>query len=205
MSLPGPVDRFRSLLKSLNCDGGWGLALLAAVAVLLAGELAGDPARLALRYERSAIAAGQWWRLVTGHFVHLGLEHAVLNGLGLALMWALFARDYSRRAWLVVLAGAIAGVDLGLWFRDSTVEWYVGSSGVLHGVLAAGALAHLRRGELDGWIIAVFLVAKLTYEQLVGALPLTQGGAVVVDAHLFGVLGGLAGASTVKVLRREPL
>jgi len=204
MSLRGPVDRFRSVLKSLNCDGGWGLALIGAITLLLASELGGDAARLALRYQRSAIAAGEWWRLVTGHFVHLGLEHAVLNGLGLALMWALFARDYSRRAWLVILAGTLAGVDLGLWLRDSTVEWYVGSSGVLHGVLAAGALAHLRRRELDGWIIAVFLVAKLTYEQLVGALPLTQGGAVVVDAHLFGALGGLAAAAALKV-RREPL
>ena len=204
MSLRGPVDRFRSVLKSLNCDGGWGLALIGAITLLLASELGGDAARLALRYQRSAIAAGQWWRLVTGHFVHLGLEHAVLNALGLALMWALFARDYSRRAWLVILAGTLAGVDLGLWLRDSTVEWYVGSSGVLHGVLAAGALAHLRRRELDGWIIAVFLVGKLTYEQLVGALPLTQGGAVVVDAHLFGALGGLVAAAALKV-RREPL
>jgi rhomboid family GlyGly-CTERM serine protease len=204
MSLPGPVDRFRSVLKSLNCDGGWGIALLGALLLLLSSELGGDAARLALRYQRSAIAAGEWWRLLTGHFVHLGLEHAVLNGLGLALMWALFARDYSPRAWLVILAGTLAGVDLGLWLRDSTVEWYVGSSGVLHGVLAAGALAHLRRRELDGWIIAVFLVLKLTYEQLVGALPLTQGGAVVVDAHLFGALGGLAAAAPLKV-RREPL
>jgi rhomboid family GlyGly-CTERM serine protease len=204
MSLRGPVDRFRSTLKSLNCDGGWGLALIGAVTLLLAIELGGDAARLALRYQRSAITAGEWWRLVTGHFVHLGLEHAVLNALGLALMWALFARDYSPRAWLLILASTLAGVDLGLWLRDSTIEWYVGSSGALHGVLAAGALAHLRRRELDGWIIAVFLVAKLTYEQLVGALPLTQGGAVVVDAHLFGALGGLAAAAALKV-RREPL
>ncbi len=38
---------------------------------------------------------GQLWRLLTGHFVHLGLEHAALNCLGLVLMWALFARDYT--------------------------------------------------------------------------------------------------------------
>jgi len=198
MSPTEPVDRFRSRLKSLNCDGGWALGLTCALALLLVSELGGDAARLALRYERAAIAAGQWWRLVTGHFVHLGLEHALLNALGLMLMWALFARDYRPSAWVAILAATIAAIDLGLSLKDSTVEWYVGSSGMLHGVLAAGTLAHLRRGDFEGWILAVFLVGKLAYEQYVGALPLTAGGAVVTDAHLYGALGGLLVAATLK-------
>ena len=82
------------------------------------------------------------------------------------------------------------GVDAGLWLLSSTTQWYVGSSGVLHGVLAAGACAHLRRGEPDGWILALFLVGKLVYEQTLGALPLTTGGAVIVDAHLYGAVSG---------------
>ena len=42
---------------------------------------------------------------------------------------------------------SVAAIDTGLWLRDSTVAWYVGSSGALHGVMAAGTLAHLRRGH----------------------------------------------------------
>ncbi len=30
--------------------------------------------------------------------------------------------------------------------------------------MAAGTLAHLRRGERDGWVLAVFLLGKLAYE-----------------------------------------
>jgi rhomboid family GlyGly-CTERM serine protease len=199
-----PDDRCRSLRKSLNCDGGWGVALAGVVALLLASELGGNGARLALRYERAAVVAGEWWRLVTGHFVHLGLEHALLNALGLLLMWALFARDYRPFGWLAIVAATLAAIDLGLVLRDSTIEWYVGSSGALHGVLAAGTLAHLKRGEFDGWLLAIFLVGKLTYEQYVGALPLTSGGAVVIDAHLYGALGGLAAAVALKP-RSEPV
>jgi rhomboid family GlyGly-CTERM serine protease len=200
-----PVNALHRLLKSLNCDGRLGLALLAACAVLLLPVLAGDPGRYALRYDRAALAAGQWWRLVTAHFVHLDFDHAALNTLGLVLMWALFARDYRPLQWLAILAGAIAAIDAGLWLRDSTVAWYVGSSGALHGIMAAGTLAHVRRRDLDGWLLAAFILVKLAYEQSAGALPFTDSHAgVVVDAHLFGSIGGAAIAAFFAP-RREPL
>jgi rhomboid family GlyGly-CTERM serine protease len=167
--------------------------------------LAGDAGRDALRYDRAALAAGQWWRLITAHFVHLDFDHAALNTLGLVLMWALFARDFRPLHWLAILVGSIAAIDAGLWLRDSTIAWYVGSSGALHGIMAAGTLAHLRRHDLDGWILAAFIVVKLAYEQSSGALPFTDNHAgVVVDAHLFGTIGGAAVAAFLAP-RREPL
>jgi rhomboid family GlyGly-CTERM serine protease len=183
------------VLKSLYCDGRHGLALLATCAALIGIQLLG--VRQLLAYDRAQLAAGQLWRLVTAHLVHLDLEHAVLNSLGLVLMWALFARDYRPRGWLLVLAGSMAAIDAGLWLRSSTVDWYVGSSGTLHGVMAAGTLAHLKRRDVDGWLLAAFLVVKLGYEQTAGALPFS-GSEVVVDAHLYGVLGGLAAALPLK-------
>lgn len=187
-------ERLHRLAKSLNCDGRRGLLLLAVCLLLLIIQSGGAAAQLALRYDREALAAGQWWRLLTAHVVHLGYEHAVLDVAGLALLWALFARDYSLRGWLLILALSVAGIDAGLWLLSSTTQWYVGSSGVLHGVLAAGTCAHLRRREPDGWILAVFLVGKLIYEQAHGALPLTAGGAVIVDAHLYGAVSGALAA-----------
>src|ERR1700756_919391 len=171
MNASRPVTTFRRVLWSLNCDGKLGLGLLAACAVLLLPELGGDAGRELLRYDRAGLAAGQWWRLLTAHLVHLDLEHAALNSLGLVLMWALFPRDYRPGQWLLIVLTAIAAIDAGLWLRDSTVAWYVGSSGALHGVMAAGTLAHLRRGDVDGWILAGFIVVKLSFEQGSGALP----------------------------------
>jgi rhomboid family GlyGly-CTERM serine protease len=119
-------------------------------------------------------------------------------------MWALFARDYQPRQWLVIALSSIAAIDAGLWLWDSTLRWYVGSSGALHGIMAAGTLARLRRREGEGWVLAAFLAAKLAWEQGVGALPLSGSDPVVVDAHLFGVLGGLAAAAVLRP-RAEPL
>ena len=55
--------------------------------------------------------------------------------------------------------------------------------------MAAGTLAHLRRRDLDGWILAAVLVGKLLYEHAVGPLPFSGSAGVVVDAHLYGALG----------------
>lgn len=198
------MNRVTRVLRLLNCDATYGWTLLAVCALLLLLTLTGDAGRALLRYDRAALASGALWRLVTAHLVHLDLHHALLNCLGLLLVWILFARDYTPRQWLIVVLGSIAAIDAGLALWDSTLRWYVGSSGALHGVMAAGTLAHLRRRERDGWLLAAFLAGKLVWEQGVGALPLSGSDPVVVDAHLFGVAGGLAAAAFLRGAR-EPL
>jgi membrane associated rhomboid family serine protease len=59
--------------------------------------------------------------------------------------------------------------------------------------MAAGVLAQLRRRELSGIVLGLFLIGKLVYEQTTGALPFAGPSLpVVVDAHLYGVIGGAA-------------
>jgi membrane associated rhomboid family serine protease len=50
--------------------------LLAVCAVLAAG---GDELRDLGRYDRQAIESGEYWRLVSGHLVHLGFGHVWPN------------------------------------------------------------------------------------------------------------------------------
>lgn len=179
-------------MRRLNFDAAYGLGLLIALTVLLLPEMAGGSAvRAALSYQREALPRGEAWRVLTAHFVHLDLHHAVLNAFGLVLMWALFARDYAPRLWLFIYVGACLCVSAGLWFFSPDVPWYVGASGALHGVMTAGTLAHLRHGNRDAWILAGFLTAKLAYEQFAGALPFAGSSTTIVDAHLYGAAGGL--------------
>jgi rhomboid family GlyGly-CTERM serine protease len=199
MGFRRPVGGFKGLLTSLNSDGKRGAVLLAILALLLALQLSGPGTLIALRYERGAIAAGEWWRLVTAHLVHLDLRHTLLNGLGLILMWALFVRDYRARQWFLILVTSAATIDAGMWFFDRGVNWYVGASGVLHGMMAAGVLAAVRRHEPTGFVLGAFLIGKLVYEQTTGALPLAGPAVpVVVDAHLYGVIGGAVAALCIR-------
>jgi rhomboid family GlyGly-CTERM serine protease len=199
-----PAKGLAGVLQSLNGDRGYGVALLCACLLLLIPELGGENTRLALRFDREAVGLGEGWRLLTAHFVHLDLEHALLNCLGLLLMWALFARDFSPWCWLAIYCMAALAVGLGLLWFSAEVAWYVGASGALHGVMCAGTMAHLRRGDLDGWILVVFIGAKLLYEQVAGSLPFAGGDATVVDAHLYGAVGGTVMALFVRS-RAQPL
>ena len=81
-----------------------GLAVLAAVG--------GDFAREALAYDREQVAAGELWRLVTAHVVHLGWSHLLLNLAGLWLAWYLVSSCLSLRQWLLVLAVPAASPSL---------------------------------------------------------------------------------------------
>jgi len=175
-------------------------ACVALMSLLL--MLGGDTVRERLRFDRTGIAAGEVWRLVSGHFVHLGVSHTLLNIAGLALVWILVGAEYSRGQWLGIMAASIAAIDLGLWFMTPELQWYVGLSGLLHGLLAAGIIAGMAAHRAEAWLIAVLVGGKLVFEQWVGPLPgseATSGGAVVVDAHLYGVIGG---ALTAVLLHR---
>src|SRR5260221_13119293 len=85
------ANRFAPIAAALQWDRGrwiWLLLILLVLGLVLG---LGDSSSALLRYDRSAIAAGGWWRLLTAHMVHLDAHHLMLNGLGLVLMWALFA------------------------------------------------------------------------------------------------------------------
>ncbi len=183
----GDVDHRQSSKYSVWLLPG----VIVAVAALLA--VTGDWGRELLRYDRVAISDGELWRLLSGHIVHLGWSHFFLNGVGLLLIAYLVAPRFTTLQWLIVTIVSIAGIDIGFWIWQPQLIWYVGLSGLLHGYLAAGAADGIRTGQVDYWLISAFLLVKLTYEQLVGPLPGsegTTGGNVVVAAHLYGAIGG---------------
>src|SRR5271170_4680783 len=180
------ANRFVEIAAALQWDRGRWIWLLLILLVLGAVLGLGDSVNALLRYDRGAIAAGGWWRLLTAHIVHLDSHHLILNELGLVLMWSLFAQDYDAVEWCaIVMSGALA-ISSGLWWLSPRVGWYVGASGVLHTVMGAGVAKHLAERSWDRWILAVGLAAKLAWEQWGGpAAPL-----IVVDAHLYGATCG---------------
>jgi rhomboid family GlyGly-CTERM serine protease len=165
------------------------------IAVALLLELGGAPVREALRYERSGLEAGEIWRAMTGHFVHLGPTHFMLNAVGVVLVAVLVLRVFPLGRWGVVTFVVMGSITLGFWLFNPEIEWYVGLSGLLHGWFAAGVIGLIRNRSPDGWLLAVVLVGKLIIEQWYGTLPGSSeltGGPVVVDAHLYGALAGAA-------------
>jgi rhomboid family GlyGly-CTERM serine protease len=169
------------------------------VLMLVCGLFAilGEDALQALKYDRLAIVDGEFWRLVTGHLAHMGISHYALNMAGLLLVWLLTGRYFSLSEWVTVLLITLAVTTAGFWFVDRNLLWYVGLSGILHGLLVAGSLRGLRELPGESAVIMCVLVAKLAWEQLAGPLPGSEsvsGGNVIVNAHLYGAVGGAVAA-----------
>jgi rhomboid family GlyGly-CTERM serine protease len=174
----------------------WGVPLVFVVVCSFAAAFA-DAGRDVLRYERLGIANGEYWRLISGHFVHLGPQHLLLNLAGLILVWLLVGRQYTIRQWGLVTLISLAVINAGFWYLDPGLIWYVGLSGLLHGLIIAGAVAAFKSMPTESLIICVAVAGKLIYEQLAGPLPgsaETAGGTVVVNAHLYGAVGGAISA-----------
>lgn len=187
---------FASLLRQHAWAGG-----LAVLCLLLA--LVGREATELFRFDWELTRSGQWWRVLSGHLVHLGWSHTLMNVAALLLMSVLFAGQLSRWSWSLVVLVSATGVATGLVCFGPQLDWYVGLSGVLHGIFAAGLMSAWGRRPVESSLLAAALVAKLIYENTQGALPgseTTAGGPVIVEAHLYGAVTGLFVAVAIVLL-----
>ncbi len=89
----------------------------------------------ALIYDRTAIAQGAIWRLLTGHFIHCDLSHLLWNLLPLALIGGLLEQRIGWRRFADVTIVSCLGVSGWLWFGRNELLLYCGLSGMLNGLL----------------------------------------------------------------------
>ncbi|NOZ51573.1 MAG: rhombosortase [Gammaproteobacteria bacterium] len=153
----------------------------------------GSDVTLWLRFDRNAIFAGEIWRLLSGHLTHLSWSHLLMNAAGLALIWALFRRRLSNGRWIQVMVISALLISLLLLLLNPQLRWYVGFSGILHAMFVVGCIYDSKAGRWDAKLLLFIIIAKLAWEQIIGPLPgseTTAGGAVIVDAHLYGAVSG---------------
>ncbi len=144
-------------------------------------------------YDRNQLNNFQWWRLITGHFLHTNTTHLLLNTAGLALLWALHGHYYKMPRYLMQFFALCLGTAIGLYLFAEQMQWYVGLSGVLHGLFVIGAYFDIRNKFKTGWLMLIGVWLKVVHEQIYGA---SEGVAeliaanVAIDAHLFGTITG---------------
>ncbi|MGO4328301.1 rhombosortase [Cupriavidus sp. 2TAF22] len=152
-------------------------------------------------YLRDAVmgqgASGQWWRLLTAMWVHLGWRHWLADLLATAGLLLLVGREARTLAMLAVLVACGVAVQLVLC-RVPSVGWYGGLSGALHGLALWGGLRLLQG---DGWsrgigvMLCLGVLVKTWLEQswLAPVVFDPQWGfGVVRVSHAAGALAGLA-------------
>ena len=156
-----------------------------------------------LQFDRGLIDQGQIWLLLTGHLGHLNWAHWGLNMAGLVVVAVFFSLYGSVLDWLFVLLFSATVTGLGLYWFHPELIWYVGLSGVLHGLFIYGAIREIRYYPVSGYVLVLLLSGKLYWEYMNGALPGSEemtGGRVIVEAHLYGAIAGLAAVSLTYAL-----
>ncbi|WP_342631106.1 rhombosortase [Marinobacter alkaliphilus] len=177
------------------------LALMALLAILCLAPASG------LEWRPDLAHSGEWWRLVTGHLVHLNGWHLVLNLAGLALVLALYPRFLPLPPLSIALIWLAIFISLGLLLLLPELPGYRGFSGCLHGLAAILAIRGFREDRLLSASILVLLAGKLVMESAgLGLADTTNliGGPVVWQAHALGFAGGIVFAGLGLLTPRTP-
>jgi len=146
-----------------------------------------------LRYDSEALQAGEIWRLITPHFLHLSWSHLAMNMGGLFLVFLFFSRCVTWQYWLSAFLVSSVGISVLIFYFNPEIRWYVGLSGILHTLFVLGGLADILVRKWEGIMFTLLITVKIIYEQNIGPLPGSEesaGGPVLVDAHMYGAIFG---------------
>ena len=154
-----------------------------------------------LRYERGLIFSGEYWRIVSGHFTHINLNHLLLNCAGLILAWSLL--PIRPRPDLALLGIAILSglCGMGLLILEPQVSGYKGLTALIHALLAVGAVLNLtERGSRWWGLVLLSILSLKVYSESFGTrrsiIAQWIDAPLVTEANLWG----LATGATVAIL-----
>lgn len=165
------------------------LILITAVIYLLEPQ-----ASQLLAYYHTGIAQFEFWRLVSATFCHTNLNHLLMNIAGLLITLGLFIETFkTMMIWPLIIFNSLF-ISAALFFFEPEIIWYVGLSGVLHGLFSYGVAADIGNKDRWGYLLGTGFIIKVGYEQLFGAAQSTIDlihAPVSVNAHLYGAFAGV--------------
>ena len=143
-----------------------------------------------LRYEYHAISQGELWRLLTGQLIHINFTHFLLNIIALLLLYLIAYRLKVINLFWEVMLWCWLFTGLALFFIFPEIVWYVGLSGLLHGVALFLILYFTKNvNKLFGLMFLIGFIVKLIFE--LNTTFSNMDFIVINQAHLMGSLSSL--------------
>lgn len=172
----------------------WVSVALAVVSLGLFAVFGGKPE--AFIYNRELIESGEFWRLATGHFVHLDQKHLLMNVGALIALGILYETSPHGGALrllsgcFVVSGGLISAV---LFLGDPMTQFYCGLSAILNALYVATMIAMWRETRSRLWLAGLgLLFAKTGYEAVSGPIfSSSLEWPPHLGAHLTGMAAGM--------------
>lgn len=136
---------------------------------------------------------GEWWRLLTGAFLHGSLDHLLWNMISLLFIGRWLETRYAAARYLVLylFAGIASSAVSAAWYWQSDIV-QIGASGAISALVGAGAVSALRMGargrhfrnRMLMWS-AVILVNGVIY----GSNNVAHASGLIVGAALVALFG----------------
>lgn len=149
---------------------------------------------------KTLIANGDWWRLFTASFIHIGFFHLLFNMYFLYNIGPLFERLYGSRNYLIIylLAGIMGNLLSFAFGNANTIS--AGASTSLYGLfgLALGIMLNYR----DDAMLKSFGASFLSIIVINVIYSLISPG-IGILGHLGGLLAGVILAGIFPVLNRS--
>lgn len=143
------------------------------------------------------VADGQWWRLLTGAFLHASLIHLAFNMLMLWWFGQALEAALGRGRFLgVYLVSALAGSAGALLLTDPAVNT-VGASGAVFGILGAGLVLERRQIYVFGGGALFVVVLNVIFTFAVSNIS--------IGGHLGGLVGGMLAVLALSAAGRHPV
>lgn len=140
------------------------------------------------------VATGQWYRIVTGAFLHSGLLHLAMNMLLLYLLGSQLESLLGRARYLALYMACLVAGSLGVLLVSPTTPT-VGASGAVFGLMGAAVIAQ-RRAGIDVWRNGIGALVVINLLLTFASPGISKG------AHLAGLAGGVAIGALVLSLDR---
>jgi membrane associated rhomboid family serine protease len=135
----------------------------------------------------TATDGGEWYRIITGAFLHAGPLHLLLNMFVLYVLGTLLEPAIGTLRFLGIYVAALLAGSFGALLLSDPNEVTVGASGAIYGLLGAGVVVARGRGmEQVASQIGLWLVLNL-------ALTFSIPG-ISIGGHVGGLLGGAPAA-----------
>lgn len=132
----------------------------------------------------TALAAGEWWRLLTSGFLHFGLIHLAFNMIALWVIGQDLEQVLGRTRFVVVYLVSLLGGSLAVFLLGAENALTAGASGAVFGLMGGlvVVLIRMRRSPRPALTI-ILLNVVITF--------------VVPGISILGHLGGLAFGAAV--------
>jgi membrane associated rhomboid family serine protease len=132
--------------------------------------------------EEIGVAAGEWYRIITGGFLHANVVHLLFNVVALYSIGRILEPALGRVRFVVLYFVSLICGSLGVLAIDPNALT-VGASGAVFGLLGAMVIAQ-RRAGIDPWASGLGLVIGINL-----LLTFTIPG-ISIGGHIGGLVGG---------------